>query len=130
MNAVAGVQADNIEPTAAIYSSRTAKTFAGLVATDNQPLVPPPFLSGLRQLVSNQLPNTLTQGSNSDNSEIYVGDFSQLLIGVRPSIGVQVQRLTERFADNMQIGLLAYLRADIQLMHPQAFVVVTGVRAA
>ncbi len=130
VNAVAGVQADNIEPNAAIYSSRTAKTFASLTATDGQPLNPPVFLSGLRQLVSNQLPNTLTQGSNSDNSEIYVGDFSQLLIGVRPSIGVQVQRLTERFADNMQIGLLAYLRADIQLMHPQAFVVVTGVRAA
>jgi HK97 family phage major capsid protein len=128
VNAVAGVQADNIEPNAAIYSSRTAKGFALFKDTTGQPLAQPRILDGVRPLVTNQIPNTLVQGTSSDTSEIYVGDFRQLLVGLRPAIGVQVQRLTERFADNMQVGLLAWLRGDIQLQHPEAFVVVTGVR--
>jgi HK97 family phage major capsid protein len=70
----------------------------------------------------------LTAGTSSDASEIYVGRWSDLLIGVRPTVGVRIQQLNERFADQMQIGLLAYLRADVQLARPESFVVISGVR--
>lgn len=75
------------------------------------------------------MPNNLTTGTSSDTSEVYVGRWSDLLIGVRPTIGVRVRQLNERFADNMQVGLLAWLRADVQLARPAAFSILTGVRA-
>ncbi|MGH3813287.1 MAG: hypothetical protein ACRDUV_12640 [Pseudonocardiaceae bacterium] len=41
----------------------------------------------------------------------------------------QLRFLNERFIDNDQYAFLAYLRADVQLAQPAAFVVDTGVRA-
>lgn len=128
VNAVAGVQSDNIQPSHAIYSSRTAKTFAGFADNTGQPLRRPQLLDSLTDLISNQIPNNLTIGTSVDCSELYVGLWSQLLIGVRPSVGVRVKILQERFADNLQVGILCWLRADIQLAHPEAFTVTTGVR--
>lgn len=127
VNAVSTVQQNNIEPNAAIWSARTAKEFSLLADTTGQPLEPPNLLDGITNYVTNQIPNNLTQGSASTASEIYVGNFADLLIGVRPSISVQIQRLNERYADNMQVGILAYLRADVQVRHPESFAVVSGV---
>jgi HK97 family phage major capsid protein/HK97 family phage prohead protease len=128
VDAVSTIQGKNLAPNAAIHTSRTAKTFSNLKDTTGQPLMMPPLLDGLSQLVSNQVPVDLTAGTSSDASEIYVGRWSDLLVGVRPSVGVRIQQLNERFADQMQIGLLAYLRADVQLARPESFVVISGVR--
>ena len=35
--------------------------------------------------------------------------------------------LRERYADSLQYGLLAYLRADIALAHPRAFCAIKGI---
>jgi HK97 family phage major capsid protein len=70
----------------------------------------------------------LTAGANSDASEIYVGRWSDLLVGIRTDLRFQVRVLNERFIDNLQYGLLCYLRADVALAHPAAFNVVTGAR--
>lgn len=129
--AAAGVQADNHEASAAILSSRTAASLATLktgITGDNTPLTPPPYLANLRLLVSNQIPVALTVGTSTDTTELYTGDFSQLLIGVRPSIGVRLVRSAERHLDTLSHLIVAYLRADIQLQHPAAFVVTTGIR--
>lgn len=123
---VASVAAANLEPNAAIYSSRTAQTFSKLKDTTNQPMSRPPILSGITEYTSNQVPNTLTVGTSTDTSEIYVGQFNELLIGVRPQIGVRFVR--EAKADTLQWAITVYLRADIQLRHPAAFAVATGVR--
>ena len=49
------------------------------------------------------------------------------MIGVRTDFNLRFLR--ERFvADNLQYAFLAYLRADVQLAQPTAFVVDTGVR--
>jgi HK97 family phage major capsid protein/HK97 family phage prohead protease len=126
--AVAALEGRNVTPNAAIWNPRTAATYAGFTDTTEQPLVPPPYLSGVTYLSSNQVPINLTTGTSTDTTEVYLGRWSDLLIGLRPSIGIRVQQLNERFADNMQIGLLAYLRADVQLRYPAAFQVLTGVR--
>ena len=128
VDAVSTIQGKNLAPNAAIHASRTAKTFSNLKDTTGQPLMMPPLLDGLSQLVSNQVPVDLTAGTSSDASEIYVGRWSDLLVGVRPSVGVRIQQLNERFADSMQVALLAYLRADVQLARPESFVVIAGVR--
>lgn len=127
---VGAVWAKNHRPNAQLYSTRTALAIAGWTASDGQPLQPPPILADVRQLPTNQIPDTLTQGTSNDTSEIYTGDWAQLIIGFRPALGVQVVRLDQTFADRMQTGILAYLRADVAVAHAGAFAVTTGVRPA
>lgn len=129
VDAVSVVRTANGEPNAAIYSSRTQTTVDKFADTTNQPLRPPATVEELRKLVSNQIPNNLTVGTSTDCSEAYVGDWSSVLIGVRPNIGIRLRVLQERYADNLQIGLLAWLRADVALAHPEHMAVVTGIRA-
>lgn len=117
----------NMVPNAQIYSARTARTIAKWTASDGQPLQPPPILQDVQQIISNQVPNDLDQGAASNASEIYTGNFTQLLIGVRPTLAVRVVKLDQAFADHMQTGLLAFLRADVALARPGAFTVSTGV---
>ena len=87
-----------------------------------------PPLSLLPRLPTKQIPINLTVGTSNDTSEIYTAQWDQLMIGIRTQRNIQFLR--ERFlADNLQYAFLAYLRADVQLAQPAAFVVDTGVRA-
>ncbi len=128
VNAVTEIQGKNIEPNAAIYTSRTAKTFSTLADTTGQPLQRPPLIANLTQLVSNQISDSTTEGTSSDCSEIYTGRWADLMIGVRPALGVRLVRDDSMFRNTLSIGLVAWLRADVQLAHPESFVVTTGVR--
>ena len=53
-----------------------------------------------------------------------------MIVGVRPSLNVRFQILQERFSDNLQVGILAWLRADVALAHPEHFAKVVGLRVA
>jgi HK97 family phage major capsid protein len=71
----------------------------------------------------------LTTGTSTstDTSYVFTADWSQLLVGIRTDFTLRF--LGERYlADNLQYAFLAYLRADVQLAQPTAFVVDTGVR--
>lgn len=138
MGAVAAILADNLEPTAAIMSSRDFMKLGGLADTTGQPLTPPRPVQDLKFLITNQIPTNLGAGTNE--SEIYVGDFGQLIIGVRPYVRVEVQKhggpldvalkaTSERYIENMQIAILAAVRADVQVLHPEAFQILTGTLA-
>ncbi len=61
----------------------------------------------------------MTVGTGSNMADAFVGDWSQLLIGQR--LGLTVQTLTERYAENGQIGIVAHWRGDVQLARPRAF---------
>ena len=128
VDAVAAIRDHNGEPNAAIYASRTQTTLDKLVDTLGQPLRQPDTVASLTKLVSNQVPANLTHGTANNASEAYLADWSTVLVGVRPTLGVRVVPLQERYADNFQVGLLAYLRADVQLAHPQHTAVVTGIK--
>lgn len=130
-DAVADVKGANHTPGAVLWNSTTEAVMAKLktgITNDLTPLTRPAYLDPLRFLTTNQIPATLTVGASTDCSEVIVGDFSQMVIGMRPNIGVRVQRLTERYAENLQVALVAWLRADVMLAHPEAFHVTTGVR--
>lgn len=131
-NAVQTIRAANGDPNALIYAPRTAGVLDRLKDTTNQPLRPPPSVEELRRLVTAQVPINLTTGTSTDTSEVYVADWSSLLIGVRRSLTVEVSRQAttggESAFDRLQIHVRAYLRADVQLARPSHFVVVTGVR--
>jgi HK97 family phage major capsid protein len=82
----------------------------------------------LPMLTTKSVPINVTVGTSTDTSYIFTADWSNLLVGIRTDFTLRF--LGERYlADNLQYGFLAYLRADVQLAQPAAFVVDTGVRA-
>ncbi|MGC6392016.1 MAG: phage major capsid protein [Alphaproteobacteria bacterium] len=111
--------------TAIIMHPRDAGDFAALVDTTNQPLNMPQALSGIRMLTTTAIPTD--EGSGSNESTIFVGNFNHLLIGVRA--GVRVDILRERYAENYQYGLVAHMRFDVAVQHAAAFHAITGVQS-
>jgi HK97 family phage major capsid protein len=128
IDGVASVHANNIEPNAVLWASRTGQTFAKFKDSQGRYLEPPSALDDVQRLVTNQLPTNLTVGSANNCSEIYIGRWSDVLLGLRTDLRFQVKVLDQRFIDNLQYGLLMWVRADVQLAHPQAFTVLTGVK--
>lgn len=124
LDSVGAVRSNNFEPSAVITAPRTLTTLSKLKDAQNAYLAPP---SGLPPLLpTKQVPTNLTVGTSTDASEIYTGQWNQLAIGIRTGFTLEV--LTERYADNMQLGFLAHIRADVAVLQPGAFVVDTGVR--
>jgi HK97 family phage major capsid protein len=88
-------------------------------------LLPPAALDGVPVLVSNGVPKNITTGAATTTSEVYVGDWSKLWLGVRTQL--QISTLNERYADYGQVAFLMWYRADVQVVQPAAFAVATGV---
>ena len=117
--------ANSPEPTAAIMAPRTAAKIGKLKDTQNQPLRKPPLIEALPMYSSTSTPITQTQGSSSVASSIIVGDFTQLLFGIRTDLRIQLLR--ELYAATGQYAFLCHLRADVAVEHPQAFCKIIGV---
>ena len=113
-------------PTAAIMAPRSLIGFAKLADTPGQPLQRPFLIEPMKFIASSQIPTDLVVGGSSDCSEIYVGDFRELVIGLRED--VTVLRANELFAANGQVGFICHARLDIGVLHAQSFCKVTGVR--
>lgn len=120
------LSADAPMPTAAIMHPRSRLALAKLSATDGQPLQVPTMLAGVQLLTSSQIPTNLTTGTSTDTSEVYIGDFSQMIIGMRENLSIQV--LQEQYADYGQVAFMCHARLDFAALYPQAFAIVTGVR--
>jgi HK97 family phage major capsid protein len=125
LDAAGAVRAANFTPNAHIQAPRTSTSLSKLRDTTNAYLSPPANL--LPMLVTKTIPINITVGTSTDTSYIFTADWSNLLVGMRTDFNLRF--LGERFiADNLQYAFLAYLRADVQLAQPAAFVVDTGVR--
>jgi len=116
----------NLEPNAMIAASRTWGALGKQKLSTGEYVPPPPILADVRRLTSNQVAVNLTQGTANNASEVYIGSFENLLIGIRTDLRLQVRVLSERFMDAMQYGLICWIRADVALAHPEAFDVVVG----
>jgi HK97 family phage major capsid protein len=114
-----------------IYSPRTWGTLDRLKDGESKTLIPPPSFSAMRKFTTNQIPETLGGGSNE--SEAYVGDFSQLAIGMRTQLVLEVSRHAADSSSsafkNLQVFIRGYLRADVVLLQPTFFVVLGGITA-
>jgi HK97 family phage major capsid protein len=128
IDALAKIRDENGDATAAIMASRTATTIDKFRDSTGQPLRKPDSVAALKFLYSNQVPVDLTHGTATNASEVYVGGFENVLIGLRYSLGIRFTVLNERYADNLQVGLLAWLRGDVALAHPEHLTVVQGVK--
>jgi len=113
-------------PTAIIAHPRDEGTLAGLTATDDQPLMAPRQISEVPMLTTTAIPTDA--GVGDDESVVFMGDFTRLMLGVRSQIRVEILR--ETFAGNHQYGFVCHLRGDVQVSHPKAFHTTTGVGRA
>lgn len=124
LDSIGTVRQNNFEPSAVLLAPRSQTKLSKIKDTSGRYLDAPANLP--KVLTTNQVPTNLTVGTSSDTSEIYVGDFSQLAIGIRT--GFSLRLLTERYADNGQVAFIANIRADVQVLQPKAFAIDLGVR--
>jgi HK97 family phage major capsid protein len=112
-------------PTAMVMHPRTAIALAKLkegVASSINPVRVPALVEPIKQYMTTGISITLSPGTAST---LYLGDFTQLIFGIRTDLRIEVLR--ELFAVNHQYGFVAHLRADIGLQHPQSFCKLTGI---
>jgi HK97 family phage major capsid protein len=122
------LRAANFEPDGIIYSPRTERTLDGLKDTQGRYLEGPASFKAIPKWSTNQLPTNLVTGTSNDTSEAYLGAWTNCLVGLRTELGMRVKVLDQRFADNLQVGLLCWIRADVALAHAEAFTVIQGIR--
>jgi HK97 family phage major capsid protein len=118
---------NNERVSAYVMHADTESAFGGMVDSTGQPLNYPSILDRpepMKILTTTQIPVNLGTGTNE--STIYAGDFSKLMIGIRSDVRVEV--LKERYADNLQYGFLIHARYDVVASHPNAFCRITGVQ--
>jgi HK97 family phage major capsid protein len=124
LTAMTGIATLNAGPPSAIVMHpRDYGTLAGLVATDNQPLMMPPALQGIPMLQTSAL--QVDAGAGNSESNIVMGNFSNCLIAMRNQIQIQVLR--ERYADTGELAFIAMMRFDVALTHPESFHKVSGI---
>ncbi len=118
-----------------IYSdnSQAAQYLAGLKNTLGDYLIPPAGFTAMQRLVTNQIPQP------GAGSSAFVGDWSELALGLRASLQIEVSREGSYFDNSLatpgysnafskdQTLCRAILRADWQPLHTAAFVELTGI---
>ena len=110
----------NEVPNALIWSPSLELRYANMYDTTNQVLRHPAAVDAIQQVKTNQIPSNLTVGSSTTNmTDLFVADWTKLLIGQRLEITIQV--LTERYAEYGQVGLVAWFRGDVAMARPKAF---------
>ncbi|APZ90536.1 phage major capsid protein [Fuerstiella marisgermanici] len=120
-----------------ISSPRTDDTYDGLQDTTNQPLMPTPRVAKLKRFSTTALPED--EGGGSDEAVSIVGDFSQLVFGMRTrSVNIRILEAgtatddsgdTWNAASQLLKHIVCYVRADVALLRPTWFTVLTGITA-
>ena len=126
------VRAKNVEPTGFATSPQLVGTINRLNASTYARYWRMPDdakdLWANHTAVSTQIPvvetdpttGTVPAQTGGSYTSIYCADWSRVLIGIH--LDMQTQILRERYADQLQIGLLTYMRFSVRLSHPEAFV--------
>jgi HK97 family phage major capsid protein len=110
----------NEAPNALLWSPTMAKFYAKTYDTTNQPMRQPPDVEQMTKYATAQIPASFTQGTGTTNmSDVFVGDWTQLIIGQR--LDVTVQTLVERYAELGQVGIVVHWRGDVAPARPRAF---------
>jgi len=120
---------NNGMPTAAIMAPRTFGTLDRLkAATTNQPLVAPQSYLDLKKFYTNQIPVDQTQGTSDEASCAFVGDFKNVVIGMRKSLSIDISPHagTDTFA-KIETLIRAYLRVDVAILRENHFTKIIGI---
>ncbi|MDP3908716.1 phage major capsid protein [Novosphingobium sp.] len=109
-----------------IMSPRTWGTLEGLVDSTGQPMRRPQSLEDTAFRPTTSIPNTL--GAGNDESLAFMGDFSDLVLGVRMEATIEALRL-QTYASNLQVEFVGWTRVDFMVRRPASFVVLNGIKA-
>jgi HK97 family phage major capsid protein len=104
------LQQENIDANALIMASSLFSTLDALVDLEGQPVKPPPSYENFAKLSSNQL---VAQG--------IMGNYKNLIIGMRTNMNIEVSRTAESALTKMQVIIRAYSRMDCGIKLPKAF---------
>lgn len=110
------VEDNDFDVSAAITSPRVGRQLGKLKDANNQPMQRPERVD-YPILESTQVPTDL--GAGNDESLMFVGQWDQLLIGLRRNM--TMFPLRERFMDTGEIGLVVWTRADVAVARTGAF---------
>lgn len=108
---------------AMIMAPRTNRAIRGFKDANGNPLSAPADVSTIPRLTTTSVP--VDQGTDKNASSIVMGDFSQVYVGMRTSLQISV--LNELYAENGQIGFVAWMRADVLVVRPQTLLTLTGI---
>jgi len=127
IDAVYEMELRNAGPaTAAVLHPRTVQFIRKMKDGDGNPLVVPEPIRSLPMLTTTAVPINQVQGTANNCSSILLGDYSQAMLGIRQEL--VIQRLNERYMDRLQVGFLAYLRADVAFAHYESFTKIVGIK--
>jgi HK97 family phage major capsid protein len=118
--------ANAADATAMIAAPRTEIGLAKLKDSNSNVLTVPELVSRVPLLSTTSAPVNETQGTSNDCSSIVLGDFRDLLIGMRQQLEIRI--FDQPLAGSGQLLAVAWLRADIQLARPASFVRLAGIR--
>jgi hypothetical protein len=104
---------------------------------NKQPLRPSPWAEQLQKLFTTSI--SITEGTGADSYSV-VGSFKEMLIGMRTT-GVQIRRIpagtatdadgvTHSAVDELKEWIVAFLRADVAILRPSWFTVLSGITTA
>lgn len=113
-------------PTAAIMAPRSLVRLGALVDSTGQPLQVPQMLQPIKMIHSASVPTNLTVGTSTDCSNIFIGDFTKFIFGMREQVSIELMR--ESRAAFGQVEFMCHARLDVAVLYPKAFTVVKGVR--
>jgi HK97 family phage major capsid protein len=127
--AVGKVREANEVPSGIVLHPRTfGAAVDRAVDSTNQPLRLPPSLERMPFLQTTSVPATLGAGTDT---VAYVGDWSQLIVGMRTGIQIEIARQASdsngRGFGRNEVLILASVRADTVLTRATAFSVMTGI---
>jgi HK97 family phage major capsid protein len=120
----------NGTPNAVIYAPRSWGELDRLVeTTTGQPLRAPDSWNQLQKFVTNQIPINLTYGTASDATELYVGDWTKLIVGMRTDVTLEISREANDAFEKGKVYIRGYLRADSLPTVPAHFTLIEGIIA-
>ncbi len=117
----------NGRPNGCILSPRTWLAIDTLTDNDANPLRPSQSYTDLQKVVSSRVSIARTQGNNNTCSDIFVGDFSQMIFGIRTQLNLEVSRVAGNSFSQLTVAFRGYARLDLLLRQPKHFCTVLGI---
>jgi len=103
-----------------VWAPRTWSTVNALVEGANQqPLRGPDWFQAMKKMTSTQISITETQGNSSVASTAFVGDWSQVVLGIRTNPVIELSRQAGDAFSRLHVMLRIYARVDFQVFHPK-----------
>lgn len=115
----------------AIMNPRTWTAYQGLVtgiSSDKTPLARPRSIENMQFLVTTNIAGDWG-ASPQVVSTIYLGDFRDLLFGVRAESSIEVLKI-DTFASNLILEFVGFVRCDFLVTRPASFHTIEGVQAS